>query len=138
MASRSRTSSCTSSASCMRLWWLLAILSSACGKKNPIAELTEAPGEVERQEAEGPWKRAEQGTLYFLQDGAHTKDGSATLGVAAGRARVVMRAGTYVRFRGTPDKIKLLVDGEIDVTGDHRYMLGLGDGMSQDEPVHIS
>ena len=126
--SRSKTSTCTSSAFVLLIAFLCAC-GSACGKKpDAIAELTKAEGPVERQEASEAWKPARVGTRYFLGDAARTWDGAATLDVGGGAARIVMQSHTVLRFGGKPGAHKIAVEGgAIDLTGTGSYPLDIGD-----------
>src|SRR5947208_1745987 len=104
MAWRSRTSSCTSSASyaCV-VALLVSALASCSGKSDSVAMVAMAEGVVTRQVGHGESKPASRGTLYYLSDAAVTGEGTATLDVVGG-ATIVMTRTTTVRFNGTRDK----------------------------------
>jgi hypothetical protein len=125
--SRSKTSSCTSSA---RLAWLLAAVLCACGTKaTPIAELAKASGPVERQVGSAAWSAAAIGAKYFIGDAARTSDGSATLQIGgANGAQILMQSHTVLRFGGTLGQGKISVEsGGIDLSGTGSYALDVGE-----------
>jgi hypothetical protein len=121
---RSRTSTCTASAIAV-----LVALAGACGKRSDaIAELIEATGPVERQVGHDAWKPAQVAATFALGDAARIWDGTATLDVEHGAARIVMRDHTVLRFGGRPGASKIAVEaGSIDLTGTGSYALDIGD-----------
>lgn len=113
----------------MRYACLVALVLCACGKtSNPIAELTEAEGSVERQVASAGWNPAALGTRYFVGDSARTKDGLATLQIGgAGGARIRMQRNTTLTFGGKPGEGKIAVElGTIELSGTGSYALDVG------------
>lgn len=101
---------------------------AACGKKQPIAELTKADGPVERQAGTGAWASAAVGAKYFLGDAARTADGAAELAITGGAAKVAMQPHTVLRFGGSKDASQIAVElGAIDLTGSGQYGLDVGD-----------
>ncbi|MDX2089644.1 MAG: hypothetical protein SFX73_17445 [Kofleriaceae bacterium] len=105
---------------------LLAL--AACGKKQPIAELTKADGPVERQPGTGAWTAALVGTKYFLGDAARTADGGAELVITGGAARIAMQPHTVLRFGGSKEANQIAVElGAVDLMGSGQYGLDVGD-----------
>ncbi|HEX3762678.1 MAG TPA: hypothetical protein VHW23_28475, partial [Kofleriaceae bacterium] len=107
---------------------MLAALVACRHSSDPVAELSEADGEVQRQEGTaGKWQPAGVHTQYFLRDAAHVETGRAVVDLIGAHARIAMRGGTTVRFNGAPGKLSLSVEaGQIGLTGDGSYQVDLG------------
>ena len=117
---------------------LLASASGSCSKKSdPIAELTRADGEVERQAGGGAQEAASKGTQYYFGDAARTRAGHATLDVARGGATVVMEDHTTVRFAGDRQKVQIDVEGQADLIGRAVYALN-GEEMNMNGTLRIT
>jgi len=107
---------------------LLVVALGACGKKQPVAELTKADGPVERQAGTGAWATASIGTKYYLGDAARTADGGAQLTVTGGAATIAMQPRTILRFGGTKEDSQIAVElGSVALTGTGEYGLDVGD-----------
>ncbi|HVK88794.1 MAG TPA: hypothetical protein VM513_31960, partial [Kofleriaceae bacterium] len=112
----------------MRAVALLVVALGACGKKQPVAELTTADGPVERQAGTGAWATASIGTKYYLGDAARTADGGAQLTVTGGAATIAMQPRTILRFGGTKEDSQIAVElGSVALTGTGEYGLDVGD-----------
>ena len=95
---------------------------------NPIAQLTEARGPVDRREGAGDWGPVKVGTRYFLNDAARTHDGKATLEIGgSGGAQIVMTSDTVLRFGGQPGQIRIAVEGGTIDLSTGSYALDIGD-----------
>ncbi|HMG25151.1 MAG TPA: hypothetical protein VK607_27625, partial [Kofleriaceae bacterium] len=127
---RSRTSICTGSLGCACLL-AISIANGACrSRATAVAELETTTGTTERQDGSAPqvWKPAQRGTQYFIADAARVTNGRATLGIAGGAARIVMRDGATLRFTGDPGRLKIAVEaGEVDLSSTGNYTLDVGD-----------
>jgi hypothetical protein len=131
---RSKTSICTSSRG--RAAWLVAAVAiaaaglAACTPRDAaVAKLEKATGAVTRQaKGEPDRKPAQVGTSYFLGDSAHAMNGTGTLGIAGGPAKIVMRDGATLRFSGQRGKLQISVEsGVVDLQGAGSYSLDIAD-----------
>lgn len=131
---RSKTSTCTSSRG--RAAWLTAAVAiaaaglAACSPRDAaVAKLEKATGAVTRQaRGEPDRKPAQVGTSYFLGDAAHAMNGTGTLGIAGGPAKIVMRDGATLRFSGQRGKLQISVEsGVVDLQGAGSYSLDIAD-----------
>ena len=104
-----------------------ALLGCGGNKAQPIAELIEMRGPVERGDGGGNWTPAKLHTLYYLGDAAHTLD-PATFDLAGGAATIITTSETMLRFAGTRDHIQIdVTSGAIDIKSENTYVLDVGD-----------
>jgi hypothetical protein len=119
---------------------LLVAALAGCKSKPSIAELKQADGPVERQDADKPWAGAKIGTKFYLGDAARTADGGAQLALA-GAAKIAMQPHTVLRFgAGKNNSAQIAVElGAIDLSGAGKYGLDIGDvQLQQNGAVRIT
>jgi hypothetical protein len=113
---------------------------AGCKSKPSIAELKQADGPVERQDADKPWAGAKIGTKFYIGDAARTADGGAQLALA-GAAKIAMQPHTVLRFgTGKNNSAQIAVElGAIDLSGAGKYGLDIGDvQLQQNGAVRIT